>query len=229
MTRSVRPYRFGLSLLLPALLLAAPAGKLHAQENLEISCPVSEVTTGVVTNLPEDWWSTSQLGRLGGAEIRQIGGETVLTCLYRIRDREVALMRRPPEGAMSCRLRASGIGFSCTAPQKLEVSNELRGKICQASIQGQIAWDYQGRRRWQRSNLERICKGAENSLQPGVCFNRVMHGSISHGSGTRWRWPPALKLCAGTLDSQATIACFVSAIEAQQPWQQAIEACRAKP
>jgi len=229
MTRSARLYRFCFALLLPAVLLAAPGIELRAQEDLEISCPVSEVTTGVMTNLPEDWWSTPQLGRLDGAEIRQIGGQTVLTCLYRIRDREVALMRRPPAGAMSCQLRPAGIGFSCKAPEKLEVATELQGKICQASIQNQIAWDYQGRRRWQASNLERICKGAENSLQPGVCFDRVMHGNISHGSGTRWRWPPALKLCAGTLDSQATIACFVTAIEAQQPWQQAIEACRAKP
>ena len=57
----------------------------------------------------------------------------------------------------------------------------------------------------------------------------MRHGNINHGSGTRWRWQPAPKLCAGTLDSQPTIACFVPAIEARQPWQQAIEACRAKP
>ena len=109
----------------------------------------------------------------------------------------------------------------------LIAANELQGKICQASIQDQIEWDYEGSRRWAKSNLEKICKNAKYSLQPGVCFNRVMHGGIDHGSGTRWHWRPALNLCAGTQDANATIKCFSDAIEAHIPWPQAIEQCRA--
>jgi len=117
----------------------------------------------------------------------------------------------------------------CGANLNLAAANELQGKICQASIQDQIEWDYKGSSRWAMGNLEKICKNARYSLQPGVCFNRVMHGSISHGSGTRWHWSPALKLCAGTQDSGATITCFTKAIGQKIPWRQAIEQCRVKP
>ncbi len=105
-------------------------------------------------------------------------------------------------------------------------ANELQGKICQASIQNQIEWDYKGSRRWARSNLEKMCRDAGDSLQPGVCFNRIMHGGVSHGKGTRWNWRPALQLCAGTLDANSTIACFTAAIDSGTAWRQAIEKCR---
>ena len=140
-----------------------------------------------------------------------------------------AITRRPPQNATSCKLRASGLGFACRAVKKTTASGELQGKICQASIQNQIEWDYSGRKRWAKPNLERICRNADNSLQPGACFERVMHGNVSHGKGTRWRWPQALKLCAGTLNAQATISCFTSAIDRQTPSPQAIEQCRKKP
>jgi hypothetical protein len=115
-----------------------------------------------------------------------------------------------------------------TAPAVV-AANELQGKICQASIQDQIEWDYRGSRHWAKGNLEKICRNAKFSLQPGVCFNRVMHGNINHGSGTRWHWRPALNLCAGTQNANATIKCFSDAVEAQTPWPRAIEQCRARP
>jgi hypothetical protein len=123
---------------------------------------------------------------------------------------------------------AAGLFRPAVAPIVV-AANELQGKICQASIQDQIEWDYEGSRRWASSNLEKICENAKYSLQPGVCFNRVMHGNISHGSGTRWHWRPALNLCAGTQDASATIKCFSDAIAAQIPWPEAIEQCRANP
>ena len=129
----------------------------------------------------------------------------------------------------SCRVRASDPGFICEPGVTPEIPDDLRGKICQASIQNQIEWNYEGNKRWARTNLERICKNADMSLQPGVCFDRVMHGNISYGNGTRWRWPHALKLCASTQNSQATITCFNQAIENKMPWPQAIELCRTKP
>lgn len=135
---------------------------------------------------------------------------------------------QPPQ-VISCRGPATVFDSVCGSGLKLAAANELQGKICQASIQDQIEWDYEGRNRWAIANLEKICKNAMYSLQPGTCFHRVMHGSISHGGGTRWHWSPALKLCAGTQDSGATIACFSKAISQQIPWRQAIELCRVKP
>ena len=55
MTSSVRLFRFRFTLLPPMVPLTAPGSQPRAQENLEIGCPVGEVATGVVTNLPGDW------------------------------------------------------------------------------------------------------------------------------------------------------------------------------
>lgn len=128
-----------------------------------------------------------------------------------------------------CSAQISGDGYDAKTAFTVAASNELQGKICQASIQNQIEWDYKGNRRWARRNLEKICNNAEHSLQPGTCFHRIMHGNIDHGGGTRWKWQAALKLCAGTQNSNATIICFSEAISRQVAWPQAIEQCRAKP
>ncbi len=131
-------------------------------------------------------------------------------------------------GLLSVGIAMPLVGFANAQSGLVLAANELQGKICQASIQGRIEWDYEGRNRWARENLERICKNATYSLQPGTCFQRIMHGGISHGNGTRWHWSPALRLCAGTLNSGATINCFTRAIDRQMPWRQAIEECRTK-
>jgi hypothetical protein len=217
------------ALLTASALLLTPATALHAQESQIVLCPANEVDLGVTTDLPEGWEDTPRRGRLTAARIELVDEEPVLTCLYEVDGERIVLSRRPPETAMACKIGASGLSFVCNPRKKLSLSSELKGKICQASIQNQVAWDYSGRNRWVRSNLERICRNAENSLQPGVCFERVMHGGIDHGNGTRWRWPIALRLCAGTLDAQATISCFSAAIDRQTPSAQAIEACRVKP
>ncbi len=132
-------------------------------------------------------------------------------------------------GLLSILIAMPSVVSANAQPPMVLAANELQGKICQASIQDRIEWDYEGRNRWARENLEKICKNAAYSLQPGACFQRVMHGGISHGSGTRWHWSPALRLCAGTQDSGATISCFSKAIDQQIPWRQAIEKCRARP
>lgn len=221
-------YRFKISALRLITLFIALNGSTYAQEPQIILCPHNEITAGIMTPLPQDWWNTPQLARLSGAEVRQIGGEPVLTCLYQAYGKEIAIMRRPPESARSCQSRASHFSFICKPEKALSEASELQGQICMASIQNKVAWDYEGRKRWLRQNLEKICKNAIHSLQPGICFDRIMHSNISHGGGTRWKWPQALKLCASTQNANSTIACFTEAIEQKTSWPEAIEACRVK-
>ena len=96
---------------------------------------------------------------------------------------------------------------------------------CEKMVQGKIAWDYKGSKTWNPTNVNRLCKGAENSAEPGKCFNRVMHGGINWGGGTQWQWKNALDLCEGTLNANATIGCFERKIKAGVKWPQAIKDC----
>ena len=98
---------------------------------------------------------------------------------------------------------------------------------CHDAVQGRIAWDYQGHTAWAPANVDRLCQGA-SSVQPARCFARVMHGGVNWGGGTQWQWSNAIDLCAGTPDSQATIACFQRGIAEGQVWAAAIASCRGR-
>lgn len=56
-------------------------------------------------------------------------------------------------------------------------------KRCFDLVQGQIAWDYTGNRTWDPNNIQNLCRGTSDASQPPQCFQRVMHGGISSGSG----------------------------------------------
>lgn len=60
---------------------------------------------------------------------------------------------------------------------------------CADSVQGKIAWDGVKNTKWSPANVAALCKGAEQSTGPGICFK----GKIAQGVG----WPSAIKQCAG--------------------------------
>jgi len=96
---------------------------------------------------------------------------------------------------------------------------------CVGSIQHKIAWNYRGNRKWNSTNLRRLCTGAEDSRAPGRCFNTVMHKGVNWGGGTKWKWKNAIRLCHGTKNSFRTIACFKNQVGRHVPWLKAIKAC----
>jgi hypothetical protein len=98
------------------------------------------------------------------------------------------------------------------------------GNTCRDLVQGRIAWDYNNNRTWGDANLNRLCQGASDPIQPPRCFERVMFGGISWGGSTRWQWENALDLCAGSNNADQTVACFQR--EVSKGWQAAIQACR---
>jgi hypothetical protein len=100
----------------------------------------------------------------------------------------------------------------------------LSAAVCAQALQGRIAWDYSGTTRWATENVERLCRGASDD-QPARCFNRVMHGGINWGGGTRWEWRNAIDLCEGTTNADATVACFQRYVGGGRPWGAAIAAC----
>src|SRR5207245_10124495 len=75
---------------------------------------------------------------------------------------------------------------------------------------------------WNSDNVQNLCRGTSNPTEPPRCFDRVMHGGINWGGGTRWQWQNALDLCAGTNDAEATINCFQARIGQGVQWPAAI-------
>jgi uncharacterized glyoxalase superfamily protein PhnB len=73
----------------------------------------------------------------------------------------------------------------------------------------------------------RLCQGAESSQEPVRCFEELMRGKVSWGTGTAWTAPHALTLCSGSRNAQKTLDCFSGKITAEEPWQTAIQGCRA--
>ncbi len=97
-----------------------------------------------------------------------------------------------------------------------------RNNICVAATQGRIAWNYQGNKNWGKFNIDRLCKGAETSREPALCFQRIMH---ERKDGKRWTWSDAIDLCEGTQNANATIRCYDQQIKKSRKAKQAIRAC----
>jgi hypothetical protein len=95
---------------------------------------------------------------------------------------------------------------------------------CKSQIQGKIAWD-DSSKQWPPEAVAKLCSGAEDSAEPGQCFDQVMRGSINWGGGTKWRPENAAKLCKGSRNARVTISCFQGQVQKGQGWQSAIETC----
>lgn len=98
-------------------------------------------------------------------------------------------------------------------------------QVCQQAVQGKIAWNYDGNKRWAQANVERLCAGTAQGSEPGKCFQRIMHDGVSWGGGTRWQWANAVDLCEGTSSAARTIRCFEAQIRRGASWRDSIAAC----
>ena len=116
----------------------------------------------------------------------------------------------------------SSLGISIS-PAKASSSTET---ACYKFVQNNIPWNYNGKSRWNPTNIKRLCRGASTPSEPGRCFDRAMHGNVYWGGGTRWKWKNALNLCAGTTNASWTIDCFSKGVNSGSTWQNAIATCK---
>ncbi len=227
--RAVRPAATGCARLVLGALALASAVPVSAQQPITVECPAPQVTARIATPLPEPWWDTPQVGPLRAVEVREMGEQRTLVCLYLAYGRLVPVMRLFPAGALDCTANRVGRNFRCRMAAEFSSGTAAKpGNACHASVQDRVAWDHEGSTRWAGANLERLCDGVTDSDQPGVCFERVMHGGVDFGGGTRWRWQNVVALCAGTRNAALTVGCFQVAIRNDRAWQDAIEQCRAR-
>lgn len=97
---------------------------------------------------------------------------------------------------------------------------------CAKSVQGRVPFDAKGSTKWPEASVNALCAGAEQSNEPGICYQHVMTSrSVNWGGGTTWTAANALKLCAGANSAQRRVSCFESAIARKVPWAKAVEEC----
>ena len=97
---------------------------------------------------------------------------------------------------------------------------------CAQAVQGKVRLGPNGARLWPEGSLARLCHGAETSVEPARCFDELMRGKISWGTGSTWTVANALILCAGTRNARQTLDCFATNIAGNETWASAINACR---
>lgn len=102
------------------------------------------------------------------------------------------------------------------------------GSPCVMAVQGKIASRHKGPSTWDVASLTRLCQGAESSVEPARCYERLMSGTIKWGSGSVWVSSNALALCGGTRSASKTIDCFVRRIAGRQNWRTSIARCRVR-
>lgn len=100
--------------------------------------------------------------------------------------------------------------------------------VCFNAVQGKVAWNQAGATRWNPGNIERLCKGAEDSEQPARCFDKVMHGNVDRGGGS-WGWSRVIQLCQGARDASARIGCLEREIAGGTSADAAVKRCRKAP
>lgn len=82
----------------------------HDTDTGFIACPMDNVRTEVVSELPSPWWQTPQIGGLQETRVQNIGGDITLVCAYRAYGATASVMRLAPAGK-SC--EAVATGFNC--------------------------------------------------------------------------------------------------------------------
>jgi uncharacterized glyoxalase superfamily protein PhnB len=97
---------------------------------------------------------------------------------------------------------------------------------CAQAVQGKVRLGPSGSRVWPEGSLARLCHGAETSVEPARCFDELMRGKISWGTGSTWTVSNALILCAGTRNARQSLDCFATHIAGNETWASAINACR---
>lgn len=104
----------------------------------------------------------------------------------------------------------------------------LQESECYSYVQGRIAWDAANKNKnWNKTNVQRLCKGTTSKYSPGNCFTYAMHQGAKWGKrpGDVMNWSKAIDLCEGTSNAKKTTTCFKNLITAGKSVDQAVARC----
>ncbi len=111
---------------------------------------------------------------------------------------------------------------ACNPPQRTSAPSDR----CKRYVQGNIPWSSKGYRDWQPEVLDALCADTRSPQEPGLCFFRAMNGAIGEERGGLSKWAYAVRLCSGTNDAGARLACYDRARSEGKDGRAAINACK---
>lgn len=120
----------------------------------------------------------------------------------------------PPPPRVRTPAEKSGSTKKQKQPKDKAGKHQQQSTSCYDSIQGKIAWNYSGRKTWDRKNVRNLCGKATQSREPGRCFDRFMHGYLGSAGGYKSTWQEGVALCKGATNSKRRLGCFEKYINA---------------
>jgi len=162
-----------------------------------------------------------------GLSPRRVLGEAVnpencTICLAAAQDARFG-PQTPPLTLLNASLHTSNTASgSAASPWPSDFNLDL--EVCTRTVNAGPGFDGQP---WSEENIKRLCDKAPTSKEPATCYAHIMTNGLDYGGGTRWASENALALCAGSTDSDATIACFSNQIAQSIGWPSAIPTCTA--
>ena len=133
-------------------------------------------------------------------------------------------------------------------------AGENKEKKCGDKVQGKVAWNQAGNKKWQEKNIAALCSGTvkpkktikcfkkeiadHNNWNKAIeecstsrkkerkCFDKVQ-GKVAWNKEGNKKWNDAniKSLCNGTTRPKKTVKCFKKELAAHNNWSKAIDAC----
>ncbi|MFM9850179.1 MAG: VOC family protein [Hyphomicrobiaceae bacterium] len=96
---------------------------------------------------------------------------------------------------------------------------------CSRAVRDIALKHHQGTEAWQSQIANQLCEGTNATQEPAKCVAQLLAGKVDWGGGTQWKVGNAVRLCARSQNSAATLTCFSRQVAAKGSWQGAIAAC----
>ena len=196
----------------------------------EATSPIAEGSSTTLTwrTVNTEQVEISGIGRVSSSGTQRVAPNTTTTYTLTAKNRDGSQVRQKATVNVKPKIGKLAVPMNPKIARSAVKVYPNPEKVCYDQVQGKIAWEYKGSKRWAKGNLQRLCRGTSNGNQPAKCFDRVMHGGINYGGGTRWRGENAIDLCEGTNNASKTINCFQNQIRTGAQWQSAIRACQTR-
>ncbi|MGV7222600.1 MAG: hypothetical protein ACQ9MH_13840 [Nitrospinales bacterium] len=133
-------------------------------------------------------------------------------------------------------------------------AGENKEKKCHKKVQGKVAWNKEGNKKWQEKNVAALCSGTVKPKKTIKCFKKeiadhnnwskaieqcsttrkkerrcfdMVQGKVAwnKAGSKQWQEKNINDLCLGTTGPKRTVNCFKKEIASHNNWRKAIDTC----